>query len=367
MKKYLDILKTILFLPKEVKTFPRHIQIDVTTYCNLRCRMCNSKKIISPNENNVHLSFEKFKHIVDTIKPISVNLAANGEPFFNPEIFKMLDYAKEKHIKTITSTNFILSKEIVNKIANSGLDILKISIDGAKKETYENVRGKYFDILIENINFLNSIKHNLRKATPKLRFDFVIMKNNYKEIVDYIDFAKQFEVESVYFHPIDSREYTEEQKKDIIENIDFSFLKQILKEAKKVAKRYKIRTNIDGLLNNFDIVKEMYLQNGKKLRNKICVLPWLGLFVSITGELSPCCAMYPDKRKSLGNIFNDNFKKIWNGPQLVNMRLECKKKVNYDKYIDCRSCLPMDILTIIDSMKTFPDYIKKYFKGMNNV
>jgi len=39
------------------------------------------KKIILPQENNKHLTFEQFKHIIDTIKPLSVNMAANGEPF----------------------------------------------------------------------------------------------------------------------------------------------------------------------------------------------------------------------------------------------------------------------------------------------
>jgi|YNPMSStandDraft_1061717.scaffolds.fasta_scaffold01789_6 MoaA/NifB/PqqE/SkfB family radical SAM enzyme len=54
---YLKIAKSLLFLPKEIYYSPLHIQIDVTTYCNLQCKMCYAKKIILPQENNKHLTF----------------------------------------------------------------------------------------------------------------------------------------------------------------------------------------------------------------------------------------------------------------------------------------------------------------------
>jgi len=41
---YLKIAKSLLFLPKEIYYSPLHIQIDVTTYCNLQCKMCYAKK-----------------------------------------------------------------------------------------------------------------------------------------------------------------------------------------------------------------------------------------------------------------------------------------------------------------------------------
>ncbi|MFH8038990.1 MAG: radical SAM protein [Candidatus Aenigmatarchaeota archaeon] len=363
MIEYLKILKSILFLPRKVDVYPKHIQLDVTTYCNLKCKMCNSKKIISKEEDNVHLSFDKFKYIIDIIKPKSVNLAANGEPFLNPDIFKMLDYAKKNKVTTIISSNFIISQSLVNEIvSSSSLDILKISIDGSTKETYEKIRGPYFDILTKNVELLNNIKLKLNSITPQLRFDFVIMKDNYKEMVDYLYFAKKFNVYSVYFHPIDSREYDEKQKNEIIYGIDFVLLKKVLKETKRIASNFGIYTNIKSLLDNFDLLEELYLVRERK-NKKRCLLPWLSLFISISGETSPCCTMYPDKTKSLGNIFIDDFDKIWNGEKMKLMRKNFRKIKNYDLYVDCRHCMPMDLKTLLNTSLTFPNYFKNFFKN----
>lgn len=285
MKNYLEIIKSLLFLPPKVKLYPPHIQVDVTTYCNLKCTMCYSKKIISKEENNKHLTLEQFKHIIDVIKPLSVNMAANGEPFLNPQIFDMINYAKEKKIQTITSSNFVLSKEIIRKIVSSGLDILKISIDSPYKETYEKIRGRNFDQLIENIEYLQKLIAEMRTFRPQIRFDFVIVKDNYRQIVDFLYFAKKFNVGYVYFHPVDIREYDEIKKNEVVDGVEVDKLKQQLEKGIKLSKVLKIETNLVAIEKRFEVVRQLYSGKINKVKRKVCVLPWVSVFISVSGEV----------------------------------------------------------------------------------
>jgi len=351
-----------LFLPKEIYYSPLHIQIDVTTYCNLQCKMCYAKKIILPQENNKHLTFEQFKHIIDTIKPLSVNMAANGEPFLNPQIFDMIKYANSKKIKTITSSNFILPKETIKKIIPAGLDILKISIDGHNEELYEKIRGKNFNLLIENIKFLQQLVSETKDNKPQLRFDFVIMKDNYHHIVDFIYFSEKFGVKYIYFHPIDIREYDEIKKKEIVEGVEMKELEQQILDGIKLAKKLKINTNLAAIKKHFEIMKHLYSGKDSKVKRKVCILPWMSVFINISGEVSPCCAIYPYKNISFGNIFDNDFNNVWNSEKAKLMRDEFKKLKNYDIYEACKYCLPMEVSTIINVSKTFPEYWRNILK-----
>jgi hypothetical protein len=70
----------------------------------------------------------------------------------------------------------------------SGLDVLSVSLDGARQETYEKyrVRGNMTTV-IENIRLVNQAKQRVNSATPKLIWSFLAFEHN----VDDIDQAKE--------------------------------------------------------------------------------------------------------------------------------------------------------------------------------
>ena len=66
-----------------------------------------------------------------------------GEPYLNPAFLEMVQYAHQKGIYTITSTNgHFLNDEQARKTVESGLDRIIISIDGTTQEVYESYRKK---------------------------------------------------------------------------------------------------------------------------------------------------------------------------------------------------------------------------------
>jgi MoaA/NifB/PqqE/SkfB family radical SAM enzyme len=362
--RYLGIIHNISLLPKKTQLPPINLQVDVSTYCNLRCKECKRENLLPEKEINKNLSLENFKVIFDKIKPVSVNLAASGEPLMNPEIFEIIKYAKQNGAITIISSNqTIVKPELNKKIVLSGLDILKASIDGANKETYEKIRGPYFDNVIKNLAEVTELKKELKSSSPSLRIDFVVFHLNYKEMVDILYFAKKFNINCVYYRAVDKRGWSREEIEEFYKNLDFDELKNLIKKTESEAKKLNIKTNLDLWLNNFSEVEFIYTgRTSKSVRRKICILPWFQLFVSISGETSCCCSIPPFRNVSYGNILSEDFDKVWNGEKIIKTRELFKQKRNYSCYEGCVNCIPMSFKNILIAADKFPRYYEKFFK-----
>ena len=86
------------------------------------------------------LDAKLFRNTIDELKNklIYLTLYFQGEPFLHPDIFELFQYASQRKVYTATSTNgHYLDKTNAQKIIDSGLDRLIISIDGTTQETYE--------------------------------------------------------------------------------------------------------------------------------------------------------------------------------------------------------------------------------------
>ena len=121
---------------------PMTISIEPTTACNLRCPECPSglKSFTRPTGN---LKEDFFRSVIDDIKDKLIYLIFyfQGEPFINSNFLKMVKYASDLGIYTITSTNgHFLSDDVARRTIESGLDRLIISIDGTTQKTYQQYR-----------------------------------------------------------------------------------------------------------------------------------------------------------------------------------------------------------------------------------
>lgn len=48
-----------------------------------------------------------------------------------------------------------------------------------------------------------------------------------------------------------------------------------------------------------------------------CPLPWMHLYIGVTGQVQHCCVSKP-----IGNFPKDSLEKIWNSAQVKNVRLQ---------------------------------------------
>ncbi len=112
-----------------------------------------------------------------------------GEPLLHPHILAMIREANGKGIRTSLITNgVLLSPEMSKSLIEAGLDMLWVSIDGARPESYADVRlGAKLPQVIENLEHLQDIRKSAFgdarwAGNPRLGISFVAMKRNIHEL-----------------------------------------------------------------------------------------------------------------------------------------------------------------------------------------
>lgn len=179
---------------------PMSCSIEPTTACNLACPECPSglKQFTRPTGK---LDLIQNEILLDQLKKTVgyITYYFQGEPFLHPQFLELIKAAKKRNIYTATSTNaHFITKQKAEEIVQSGLDRLIISIDGASQKTYENYRvhGQLSKVL-EGSKFLVEAKKKYKSKTPHLIFQFLVVKQNEKDIPAIYEMAKEMGIDEV--------------------------------------------------------------------------------------------------------------------------------------------------------------------------
>ena len=297
-----------------VSGYPHYLTIESGNVCPLKCVFCptGQRKEGLPKG---FLSFTNFKKIIDELGEYlyGIELYNWGEPLLNPEIFKMVRYARDKNIfVTISSSLNHFNKTICQKLIRSDLNLLMISLDGASQETVKRYqRGNSFENVVNNVKLIVDKKKELKRGKLFLQWRFVVTKYNEYEISKTREIAKKIGID---FVELGSFRY-DMSKLPFLDNIS---------EYEKV----KGWLPKNEAYSCFD-----YAHKRKKiLLNNNCSFLWTRSVVNWDGSVFPCCAVF-DKKWNFGNMFKSNFGEIWNNTKYRASR----EKVARDKEIGSKT------------------------------
>jgi organic radical activating enzyme len=173
----------------KVLSYPYQLCIDVSNKCNLHCPYCPTGRGEQGGRGRGNISYDRFSAILDELAPYAwrLELFNWGEPFFNPELAKLIAYATQKSVSTLISSSlsFRLSEEQLRSIVVAGLTELTASIDGAEQSTYEVYRrGGNFDLVVDNLRTLVRVKRELGSSTPRICWQYLAFAHNEGQIED---------------------------------------------------------------------------------------------------------------------------------------------------------------------------------------
>jgi|GEM_PF-882830 len=279
------------FVEDEQMDVPIAAEIQVNTFCNLRCKHC------CQSSYNKIMPFKKIKKILEILyreKVFEINLVG-GELFLHPDILEIISLCCEKHnfATNIVTNATLLSEDIIKKISKfrNKLAFL-VSLEGVGDHNDE-IRGKgTFKKIDRAIRALKKYKIYLEISTT---INAVNIKY-WREVVDYckkLNIPCNFNLFKI-FKP--------EQKKFVLDSRNyFKFIKKLFEVRKK--------EKADIGLTNAAIVSEI---NGAEPRNE-CKATLSGLTINVEGEMIPCpfldeVGYYKNKKLP---IFDENFKETW--------------------------------------------------------
>lgn len=122
---------------------PRIIAWELTRSCNLSCVHCRAASEFGhyPGE----LSTDEIKATIDNICSMTnpILILTGGEPLLRPDIWEIIDYAKEKGASPVVSTNgTLLTEERARLLAEHKIPRISISIDFPTEELHDKFRGQ---------------------------------------------------------------------------------------------------------------------------------------------------------------------------------------------------------------------------------
>lgn len=287
---------------------PMNLTIEPTNACNLSCPVCETGAGILGRQKQ-HMSLEAFQSIIHKVGAHTNTLMFYfmGEPFLNKNSYQMIRYAKDQGIPFIdTCTN----GDAVHgeKLVQSGIDQVSFQIGGMTQETHQIYRvNSKLERVFKNLKEALHWK-KVYKSPIRINCGFILMKHNEHEVDLFKKTMAEFGVTNAQV--IDPCVRTIEQA--------HSFL--------PTDKKHWIYD--PEAISQGAVVPRMLPKNN---------CPWIyySLVVHVNGDIVPCCRD-PKGEEVMGNIFNESFDEIWNGPKFVDFRKRIHTK-QADVSI-CRLC-----------------------------
>jgi len=299
-------------------------QIELTTRCPLRCKMCIRAE--TKDWQFQDMSLEDFKKILLYLKDVeTVILEGWGESLLHMDLLECIRLVKREgpQVGFVTS-GMGLTKNRVSELIEAGLDFIGFSIAGTTSETHDAIRvNSRLPEILTAIQFFNEEKTQKKLNRPKMHLVFLMLKDNILEVPEVPSLARERGIDQVVLTNICHSINTWQERQRIFEwNKGENEYEKILKEAEEHARKLRIRLRKPSLSAH-----DVSLCDENPLRN---------LYISADGEVSPCVYLYPPlpspfkrifcnkeywmEKVSFGNIFKEPFPTIWNSEGYVRFR-----------------------------------------------
>ena len=265
----------------------------ITTYrCNAKCHMCNIWKFpTKPDEECDPSVYEKLPLVH------SFNVTG-GEPFIRTDLEDIIKVLKRKSQRVVISSNGYFTDRVVNLFEKNGDIGIRVSLEGLPKAN-DDLRGldDGFDHGIRTLTELN------RMGVKDIGFGITVSDRNTKDLLELYHLSKMMKLEfasaaihnAYYFHKFDNTFHEPEMVKE-----EFKKLVEELLKSRRVKNWFRAYFNY-GLMQYID----------GKPRLLPCGMGQDSFFVDPGGRVLACNVL----DKSMGNLKNSSFEKIWSTPE----------------------------------------------------
>lgn len=287
-----------------IKGMPVSVNVELTNNCNLNCPHCSSgsgKMLRSRGFMDIGL----YKKVMKELDPYlyNTNLYFQGEPMLHPQFFSFIVNCNT--VNSVVSTNgHFLSCENSERLAQSGLKKLIVSLDGIDQETYSiyRVNGNVKRVIdgIRNIAAARQKHH----SNLKIELQFLVNRFNEHQLPAIRRLATSVHVKL---------------RLKSMQMIDKADIDSWL-PAEQRFRRYRL---IEGA---YEI---------KSSLPDRCARLWFNPVITWDGKVVPCC-FDKDAEYIMGDLNQDSFREIWDGPKY---RIFRKSILTGRNMIDmCRNC-----------------------------
>jgi len=279
--------------------FPYEFYIELTNKCNLNCVMCARSHM---DRTEGIMSNDVFNKIIDEIvekQPHAyIHFYGIGESLLDKKVFEKFEYAYRKGIRNsvcFTNGQLLMHKQNYKKLADSGLSMIGVDLDGFTQKVYEKIRvGGDFERVKKGIIALyRYIRENNISTRVEIAYQ-IYPEVNEHEIEPFIEWCNKnkYEYKLVTMHTWAGT------RSDIP------------------------ITDVDGLADQH-----------RHTRKSACASLWKEFSITWNGEVA-LCFQDANCQEGIGNINDESIEGIW-----TSKYLEKRKEHIRGKYFGlCSQC-----------------------------
>ncbi len=269
--------------------FPKSVLIETYNLCQGECKFCPYKELRS-GEEPVLLSTNKYKDLINEISKYEITrltLFNNNEPLLDKRIYDFVSMAYELMPEAeigLSSNGRVVTEEVLNRLSDSHLTTLYISIPCVDRDNYKEVMGVYPDRLFELLDSIEDedLLRMIRIAVP---------------ITKYLDEEEMMRKFSKY--------------KVCIWNLEYKSSWGIHDKFMEVARK----DSIAGL----------------------CDRPMDQAVISSNGDVLICCRDW-QSQNVVGNVYDSSLYEIWHNDKMKNIQ-ELIALGKYNEIECCKDCI----------------------------
>jgi MoaA/NifB/PqqE/SkfB family radical SAM enzyme len=295
---------------------PRNLQIEVTSMCNLKCKMCpltTGNTLSSANPG--HMTNVLWHNILPLAKRYGkVLLCGYGESLLNPNFLSLLQELNQAKIYMSMSTNgTLLTTSIASELtAFEYLIHINISIDSPESDSYHHIRGGNVE------KALNGLKNLLAviKDPNRVTVSSILMAHNIKDLVRFPNFLAELGVRKFVLQGLVDYNASCSEAQLLHNRELFAYLDEIHQQCKETGIEITMTMAERLELERYNPAKAVHRFHSTSMEpgeTKQCNVPWEIPFIDREGRVFPCCSASRDGAAVMGDLKHESWDEIWNG------------------------------------------------------
>lgn len=302
------------------------LTLEPTTHCNFDCWYC-----IGRHMKQEHLSFEAFSRILDGFPTLKqLQLVGEGEPLMNKRFFDMVAYAKARGLRVgITTNGSLFSSANVERLCESGLDYLQISIDSHDPARFRETRvGGDLGEVWDGIERLTTRRNQLGLTRPIVLVKGTFLAATQGDLPGIVSEAKRRGVDALgKFQTLNNKEsYVAIYPQSELHHVG---------EAATVAQSIqanRIGSELPFLGELEDVGAGEFAVWPNRLRQS-CDIPVT--YCQVSGDVTPCCQIKTTTTDAW-NLAESGAEAVMRDQEYENMRFNLWNGVYPDSCENCR-------------------------------
>lgn len=295
----------------------RALQIETSSTCNFRCASC---PLSEPwyDRPEKEMDAPTFARILEAFPEVEkIELQGLGEVFLNEGVFDLIGVAVERGIRVHTFSNASkITRRMARLVIESGLELINLSMDGSNEETFRRLRkGGTLKRYKRGVRNLIEARAAAGKTTPQINVMTVLSKANQDQVPQMLAIAEELGVDTIIFTKLTAGPKPDQEPLLLDEQDRHALLS---------LPAYQGKVGVVWAITPWTHEERMD-----------CYWPKGMAYVTIDGDVTPCCNYWDSSELSLGNVFQKTGAEIWNDQPYRDFR---RQLLSGDLPSRCQSC-----------------------------